>query len=193
MKLLPIHAPRDFERVAGWLAQKENYQWLDFGNGLQILTADLLRIMSRRDTHLLRIYTADRDDTPIGIVGLNGVDATFRTATFWGVSGDKSFGNRGYSTYASSRLMSLAFNELGLISVNTWAVEANPSIRTIERLGFRYLGRQRHSHAIDGRVCDRLLFDLLASEHRELAPHSRRPAPRPPALQRERAEDSMSS
>ena len=24
MKLLPIHAPRDFELVAGWLAQKEN-------------------------------------------------------------------------------------------------------------------------------------------------------------------------
>ena len=178
MKLLPIHAPRDFDRVAGWLAQKENYQWLDFGNGLQILTPDLLRIMARRDTHFLRIYTADRDDTPIGIVGLNGVDATFRTATFWGVSGDKSFRSRGYSTYASSRLMSLAFNELGLVAVNTWAVESNPSIRTIERLGFRYLGRQRHAHRIDGRVCDRLLFDLLAAEHRELKAPSRRPAPR---------------
>lgn len=174
MKLRPIHASRDFDLVAGWLAQKENYQWLDFGNGLQILTPALLAIMARRDTHFLRIYTADRDDTPIGIVGLNGVDATFRTATFWGLSGDKSFHNRGYSTYASSRLMSLAFNELGLVAVNTWAVEGNPSIRTIERLGFRYVGRQRHCHVIDGRVCDRLFYDLLSSEHRELDAPSRR-------------------
>lgn len=188
MRLLPIHAPRDFDLVAGWLAQKENYQWLDFGNGLQVLTPDLLRIMARRDAHILRLYTGERDDTPIGIVGLNGVDATFRTATFWGVSGDKSFRNRGYSTYASSRLMSLAFNELGLVAVNTWAVESNPSIRTIERLGFRYVGRQRHSHAIDGRVCDRLLFDLLASEHRELSANVRRPARR-----QEKTEHSMNS
>ncbi len=178
MKLLPIHAPRDFELVAGWLAQRDNYQWLDFGGGVQILTAQLLVIMARRETHFLRIYTSDRDDTPIGIVGLNGVDANFRTATFWGVSGDKSYRNRGYSTYASSRLMSLAFNQLGLTAVNTWAVESNPSIRTIERLGFRHVGRQRRCHVIDGRVCDRLLFDLLASEHRELAVNGRRQVPR---------------
>jgi RimJ/RimL family protein N-acetyltransferase len=182
MKLLPIRAPCDFDLAAGWLAQKENYQWLDFGSGLQVLTPQLLRVMARRDAHVLRLYTGERDDTPIGIVGLNGVDATFRTATFWGVSGDKSFRSRGYSTYASSRLMSLAFNELGLIAVNTWAVEDNPSIRTIERLGFRYVGRQRHCHVIDGRVRDRLLFDLLASEHRELSANARR----------EKTKDSMS-
>jgi len=190
MKLLPIHAPRDFDLAARWLAQKENWQWLDFGNGLQILTPQLLRVMAQRETHLLRLYTGDRDDTPIGIVGLNGVAAAFRTATFWGLSGDKSFRNRGYSTYASSRLMSLAFNELGLVAVNTWAVEDNPSIRTIERLGFRYVGRQRHCHAIDGRVRDRLLFDLLASEHRELVAPSRRPAARRP---QQVAADTMGS
>jgi hypothetical protein len=47
-------------------------------------------------------------------------------------------------------------------------VAHNPSIRTIERLGFRFVGRQRQCHTIDGRPYDRLLFDLLASEHREL-------------------------
>jgi RimJ/RimL family protein N-acetyltransferase len=47
-------------------------------------------------------------------------------------------------------------------------VDHNPSLRTIERLGFRFIGRQRQCHYIDGRLYDRLLFDLLASEHREL-------------------------
>jgi RimJ/RimL family protein N-acetyltransferase len=59
------------------------------------------------------------------------------------------------------------FRDLGLHTVNTWVVEHNPSLRIIERLGFRLIGRQRQSHCIDGRAYDRLLFDLLASEHRE--------------------------
>ena len=33
-----------------------------------------------------------------------------------------------------------------------------------EDLGFRYIGRQRQCHVIDGRAYDRLLFDLLAEE-----------------------------
>ncbi len=167
MKLLPLDTPELIELAASWLAQKENYQWLDFGNGRQLVTPALLKIMAQRETHFLRAYTSDRDDTPIGILGLNNVDRVFKTATFWGVSGEKSFRNRGYSTIASSKLMTLAFQVLGLHSVNTWTVEGNPSLRTIKRLGFRFVGRQRQCHSIDDRPCDRLLFDLLASEHRE--------------------------
>lgn len=168
MKLLPLDTPEILDLVAGWLAQKDNYQWLDFGNGRQIVTPALLKIMSQRGTHFLRAYTSERDDTPIGIVGLNNVDRTFKTATFWGASGDKSFRNRGYSTLASSRFLTVAFRDIGLEMINTWAVDHNPSLRTIERLGFRFIGRQRQCHYIDGRPYDRLLFDLLASEHREL-------------------------
>ena len=168
MKLLPLDTPAILELAASWLAQKENYQWLDFGSGRQIVTPPLLKVMVQRDAHFLRAYTSDRDDVPIGIVGLNNVDRIFKTATFWGVSGEKSFRNRGYSTIASSRFLTLAFQDLGLHVINTWAVEHNPSLKTIERLGFRLVGRQRRCHRIDGRLFDRLLFDLLASEHREV-------------------------
>ncbi len=168
MKLLALDRPELLELVAGWLAEKENYQWLDFGNGRQIVTPALLKIMAQRETQFLRVYTSDRDDVAIGILGLNSVDRAFKTATFWGISGDKSFCNRGYSTFASSRFLTYAFRDLGLHTVNTWAVEHNPSLRTIERLGFRPAGRLRQCHYIDGRLYDRLVFDLLASEYREL-------------------------
>lgn len=183
MKLVSLDSPELIGIAADWLARKENYQWLDFGSGKQIVTPALLKIMVQRDAHFIRAYTSDRDDLPIGILGLNDVDRAFKSATFWGVSGEKSFRNRGYSTLASSKFLTLAFRELGLHTINTWAVEHNPSLRTIERLGFRLVGRQRQCHYIDGRLCDRLLFDLLASEHREidearwhLAERSRRPA-----------------
>ena len=168
MKLLPLYDPKLCALVAVWLARKENAQWLELGNGRQPVTPTLVSVMARRDTHFLRAYTSDSGDEPIGIVALSSLDPVFKCATFWGVSGDKSYRHRGYSTIASSKLMTLAFRDLGLRSVNTWAVDGNPSLRTIRRLGFRYAGRLRQSHTIDGRPCDRLLFDLLASEHREL-------------------------
>lgn len=168
MKLLRLDTPEVLGLAAQWLADKENYQWLDFGNGRQSVTPVLLKIMTQRETHFLRVYTSDGDDTPIGVVGLNNVDRHSKTATLWVVLGNKSFRGRGYATRAVSKMLSLAFQELGLHAVNTWIVEHNPSIRVAERNNFRLIGRQRQCHYIDGRPYDRLLFDILASEHREI-------------------------
>lgn len=33
-------------RVAGWLSEPQNHQWLDFGNGIQILSPALLKLMT---------------------------------------------------------------------------------------------------------------------------------------------------
>src|SRR3989442_696614 len=134
MKLLPLDRPELIELVASWLARKENYQWLDFGSGRQIITPALLKIMAQRETHFLRVYTSPRDNTPIGIVGLNNVDRAFKTATFWGAAGDKSFRNRGYGTLAGLKFMTHAFRDLDLRAVNTWVADGNPSIKIIERL-----------------------------------------------------------
>ena len=168
MKLLPLDTPDLLLLAAKWLASKENYQWLDFGNGRQPVTPALLKIMTQRETHFLRVYTWGRDDRPIGIVGLNSVDRVFKTGTLWAVAGEKSFSNRGYVSLATSKFLTLAFRDLGLHVVDTWIVDRNPSVRSLERLNFRFIGRRRQCHTIDGRPYDRLLFDLLAAEHREL-------------------------
>jgi RimJ/RimL family protein N-acetyltransferase len=176
MKLLPIDTPALLELAAGWLARRENYQWLDFGAGRQIVTPALLKVMTQRDTHFLRLFTSDEDDEPIGIAGLNSVNRVFRTATFWGATGEKSFRMRGYGTLAGSKFLSLAFRELDLHMIDTWVVEGNPSRKIVERLGFRYIGRLRQCHCMEGRRYDRLLYDLLASEYRELEERRWRPA-----------------
>ena len=168
MKLRPLATAADFELAAGWLQRKENSQWLEFGSSSQRVTPALLRIMTQRDTHYIRFYSINGDDAPIGIVALSNVDRHMRTGTLWGVAGEKSFRCRGWAPLAASRLLTLAFQELGLHSVNTWIVAHNPSQRGAVRLGFRYVGRQRQCHFIDGQPYDRLLYDLLASEHREL-------------------------
>jgi RimJ/RimL family protein N-acetyltransferase len=176
MTLLPLDLPERVALAAHWLTQKENHQWLDFGNGGQAISPALLKIMAQRDTHFIRLYTSALDDAAIGIVALNNVDRRFRSGVFWGAAGDKSFRNRGWATLASSKFLTLAFRELGLQVIQTWVAQGNPSQRVVERLGFRFVGRQRQCHAIDGRPCDRLLYDLLATEHREIEERPRRAA-----------------
>ncbi len=168
MKLLPLDCPELIELVAEWLGKEENNKWLDFGNGFASLTPVTLKVMTQRDLHVLRVFTADDGELPIGVVGLSNVDRRFRSAaSMWAVLGRKRYG--GCAPRGASKLLTYAFTELGLESVGAWTVEINiPAQRGLERLGFHYIGRQRRCHWIDGRPYDRLLYDLVATEHREL-------------------------
>lgn len=164
MKLLALDTPELLELVGQWLGKEENRKWLDFGNGVQALTAPMIKIMTQRGLHVLRVFTGDADDVPAGVVGLSNVDRTFKTATVWAVLGNKRYG--GITARAVSELLTYAFTDLGLSAVNAWTVEVNVAARrTLDRLGFKYIGRQRQCHYLDGRSYDRLLFDLLAGEH----------------------------
>jgi RimJ/RimL family protein N-acetyltransferase len=166
VRLKPLDSPELIQTVAGWLAQKDNYQWLQFGDGRHILTPQLLKILTQMDTHVLRIYTSG-DGAPLGIVGLEDVNRHFKTARLWVVAGEKKLCGRGCATQAVSKMLTLAFRDLGLHAVNTWIVEHNPSVRVAERVGFKFIGRQRQCHWMDGVAHDRLWFDRLASEHEE--------------------------
>ena len=167
MKLLPLDSPELIELVAGWLGKPDNYKWLDFGNGVQTLTPITLKIMTQRDIQVLRVYTANDRDLPIGVVGLTNLDRKFKTASLWAVLGNRRYG--GCTTPAVSKMLTFGFTELGLWAINAWTVETNiPAQRVLERLHFKYIGRQRQCHYVDGRPLDRLLFDLLATEHQDV-------------------------
>jgi RimJ/RimL family protein N-acetyltransferase len=167
VKLLPVEGPVLVRTVADWLARTENYQWLDFGHGRRVLSAEWLAIAARRPSEVLRVYTARDGDTPIGVVALTEVDRSFRTARIWVVAGNKSFAARGLATVAARRLLAFGFRELGLRAIHTWIVDGNPSLRIVRRLGFSLIGRQRACHVIDGQMRDRFWFDLLDSEFRD--------------------------
>lgn len=59
VRLQPLARPELIELVAGWLAEKENYQWLDFRVGRRGMTPAWLKILTQRKDVLLRVYTTD--------------------------------------------------------------------------------------------------------------------------------------
>jgi RimJ/RimL family protein N-acetyltransferase len=174
MQLKPPDSQTLLQLAAGWLSQKENYQWLDFGDGRQLASPEWLTISIQRGTMVLRLFTSDRDDQPIGVVGLTSMNPLFKTANIWVVLGDKSYQGQGYASRATSKMLTLGFTELGLRAIHTWIVEHNPSVHVARRVGFRLIGRQRQCHYIDSRAYDRLWFDVLASEHKEIPDVQRR-------------------
>src|SRR5256884_9515441 len=93
VKLLPLDSAEAIELVAGWLSKYDNYKWLDFGNGVQRLTPVALRVMTQRDLHEFRIYTADDGDVPAGGLGLPNLDRDFKTPSVLALPGNKK--NRG--------------------------------------------------------------------------------------------------
>lgn len=168
MKLLPLD-DGTFDQAAEWLSREEIYRWLDFGLGVQGVSRVALKAMTQRDIHCIRVYTPEDDDTtPIGIVALSNISRPFKTANLWAILGERHYGGRGQAYRAAARILTHAFRDMRLESVQAWAVEPNvASIRSLKRLNFQYVGRLRRCHAMDGQMYDRLLFDLLASEHRD--------------------------
>ena len=145
---------------------RDNAQWLDFGDGRQSVTPEWLKIAMQRRVLVLRVFDAG-DGTPAGAVGLDHINPHFKSATLWTVLGDKRLARHGYATRATRAMLTLGFEALGLHSINTWIVEHNPSVGVARNVGFKPAGRQRQCHFIDGRAFDRLWFDILVSEHRE--------------------------
>src|SRR5205814_7909041 len=106
-KRLRRDSPDLIELVAGWLGKADNYKWLDFGNGVQMVSPITLKIMTQRNIHLFRAYTADHGDVPDGVIGLTNVDRHFKTASIWAVLGNKRYG--GCTREAVSRMLTFGF------------------------------------------------------------------------------------
>jgi RimJ/RimL family protein N-acetyltransferase len=164
MNLRPIAAD-EFERVAGWLNDERNSPWLDFGAGRRSVEAVGLKVMCQRDLHCLRVFTPDDDDSPVGLAALSNVDREFGTAEVWAVLGEKEYGALDLTGQAVAQLLEHGFSTMDLQAIFAWTVEVNRgSLRLLTRLGFTPAGRRRRCHAINGKLYDRLLFDLLAEE-----------------------------
>jgi RimJ/RimL family protein N-acetyltransferase len=158
----------DIEYVASWFAEEDIHQWLDFGNGVQVLNAAYLQSMAHDESNFCQLFTSDTNNLPIGVVGFSNISHNFHSASLWYVLGEKEFCRCGYTSRAVSKMLTLGFCHIGLRSVSAWTVEHNvASLRVLQRNNFRLIGRLRQAHMINGRAVDRLLFDLLTAEHRD--------------------------
>jgi RimJ/RimL family protein N-acetyltransferase len=152
----------DIPLIKPWLVARENAKWLaPFFQTESMRDEQLALFLMRRDKLTLLVCC---DGTAAGIVGLTNIDAVNRSAEMWGVIGDSQYRRKGVARLGFILILQRAFFDLKLHSVNAWATEGNFTIRTLGKLGFTLIGRQRECHLQNGVFKDRMLFDIL---HRE--------------------------
>jgi RimJ/RimL family protein N-acetyltransferase len=117
----------------------------------------------RKQELILAIETAG--GTPIGNVGLSGIDWKNRSAELGIVIGDKACWGQGYGTDAIRTLLGLAFGEMNLHRV-TLRVDADHArgIRCYEKVGFRREGISRHAVFRAGKYHDQYVMSILQPE-----------------------------
>jgi RimJ/RimL family protein N-acetyltransferase len=102
----------------------------------------------------------------IGTCTLAELDATHRRAAV-GYALGRPFWGRGYMAEALPVLLRFAFDRLRLHRITADVDPRNsPSLRALERLGFRREGYLREHYLVNGETQDGVLFGLLRSEAR---------------------------
>jgi RimJ/RimL family protein N-acetyltransferase len=105
------------------------------------------------------------DDRLIGLIGLYTIFQLHREA-FIGIHiGEREFWGKGYGTDALRVLLRYAFEELNLQRISLSVLEGNArAMRSYEKCGFRYEGRERRVWAYDGRRWDEIYMGVLRDE-----------------------------
>lgn len=112
------------------------------------------------ETHLL----VCQERTPVGIVGLNGIDQNWGVAEL-GYYVEPDAQGRGYATAAVELVVDYAFDQRRIekLHANTLATNEG-SQRVLEKNGFVEEGRFREHAFVDGDRVDVVRYGLLADE-----------------------------
>ena len=107
--------------------------------------------------------------TPVGVIGLAGIDSTHRTAEIYIVIGQKEFWGKGVMLEAECLLIDWAFKSLGIEKI--WA-QSRPdniaSLITMKKIGFQVEGTLRNEKIVNGQRTTVLHLGLLREDFKPL-------------------------
>ena len=106
------------------------------------------------------------DDEAIGYGLLMDKDLYNREAMLAITIGDRENRGKGFGQDAIKLLLKHAFIDLNLESVHLGVYEYNETaIHVYEKVGFKLVGKRRHSRIIGNRIYDEVLMDMIAEEY----------------------------
>lgn len=111
--------------------------------------------------------------TPIGDLGLFGIDWRIRSAELGIVIGAKEYWDKGFGTEAVNLILEHGFKTLNLNRISLRVFENNHrAIRAYEKVGFIQEGTLRQGHYQDGHYIDVILMSVLVSEWKKISGNS---------------------
>ena len=165
-RLTTANPETDAEIIAHWSRDSQFWRLVHTDPAYPELPKNVKREMEEqpieRQSFAIRTLALDR---LIGLIGLYTIFPAQREA-FMGIRiGERDDRGKGYGTDALRVLLRYTFDELNLYRVSLSVLEGNGrAMRSYEKCGFRYEGRQRQAWAYDGRRWDEIYMGLLREE-----------------------------
>jgi RimJ/RimL family protein N-acetyltransferase len=124
-----------------------------------------------RDNRIILAIEDKESSKLIGTVGLEDISKQHSSAEFGIAIYQESYRGRGYGTDATRVMLWVAFNVLGLNSVQlTTNAENKRAQRAYEKAGFKPAGRYREKAFVLGHFQDLIIMDCLKKEFFEQYP-----------------------
>ncbi len=164
--LTAVNPDIDADIIARWSRDSQFWRLAHIDPAAPVLPQKVKRELEDRPIDQLGFAIRTlADDRLIGLISLYTIFPAQREA-FMGIQiGDRAYWGKGYGTDALRVLLHYAFAELNLYRVSLSVLDGNErAIRSYEKCGFRYEGRERRVWSYDGRRWDEIYMGLLRDE-----------------------------
>lgn len=155
----------DIPNKVKWINDAENNTYLHYDLPLEIEKTEVWfeKNKDRQDRYDAVIEV---DGTPVGLIGLLGIDNKNKKAEYYVCLGEKDVKGKGIALNASKLLLEYAFDKLCLNKVYLYTEHENISAqRLFERLGFEKEGLLREDLIHNGRKVDRFFYGITKQEY----------------------------
>lgn len=156
--------------VTQWLIESKKKESIRIGMNDQELDPLTFRHMCNDPCNRFYLIFEEEQRQPVGIVALSEINIHSKTARLWYVMASVNPVDIKYLSEAMHQMAVIAFNELGLESIYAWTLNTDAiSKQVLVNNRFNFIGRRRQCHPIDGKLYDRLLYDIIAEDFLESA------------------------
>jgi len=109
----------------------------------------------------------------IGVCGLTWINWKNRNAEVSIYIGEKEWQGKGAAADSLKTLVKYGFETLNLHRISAVIFQFNePSIKLFTKCGFKFEGKHREAHYIDGKYWDEMIYGILRAEYDEHCPEN---------------------
>lgn len=157
----------DFLQVAEWLSNPKINSWLAEYWRNPISSRHVAVVAKNKSNQW---FMVKHNGEKCGIVALSDIEKQDKVAMIWYFVGDIELKSKGIMSSAIGKAVNEAFGDLDLDCLYAWVMEDNiPSLRVLEKNGFRVFGTLPSSVRIASKVKDRIF--LCLNKHQDFNGH----------------------
>ncbi len=137
------------------------------GNSSMITTIDSEKEWLKNNTNTYQFAIVEIDsETLLGNCGLQNIDLIRQAAEVGLFIGDAENRSKGYGTEALNLILAYGFDYLNLNNIMLKVFAFNEvAINCYKKVGFKEIGRRRHSYYKKGEFFDEIYMDILREEY----------------------------